>query len=136
MRTDILEEGTVLMSFKIRAFDDRDIDFALAQTGREGWDNTRSTLRVCLSHEPEGCFIAEMGGRRAGMVTTTRYTRSAWIGNLIVAPPYRRQGIRSVAPCRALPMAQSGTKSVRPYREVRNVERQEGHSPTVRRRGC
>ena len=81
------------MDLKIRAFGDRDIDFALAQTTREGWDNTVSTFRVSLSHDPEGCFIAEIDGQRAGMITTTRYVRSAWMGNLIVAPHYRRQRI-------------------------------------------
>ena len=81
------------MDLKIRAFGDRDIDFAVAQTTREGWDNTVSMFRVSLSHDPEGCFVAEVAGKRVGMITTTRYVRSAWVGNLIVAPHYRRRRI-------------------------------------------
>ncbi|GAG04011.1 unnamed protein product [marine sediment metagenome] len=50
------------MDLKIRELGDADIDFAVAQTAREGWDNTVSTLRVSLSHDPEGCFIAEIDG--------------------------------------------------------------------------
>lgn len=81
------------MDLQIRAFTDRDIEFALAQTTREGWDNTHATFRVCLRHDPDGCFIADLGGERVGTITTTCYARSAWIGNLIVVPGYRRRGI-------------------------------------------
>ena len=81
------------MSIEIRRFSNDDIDFALAQTAREGWDNTASIFKVCLAHDPEGCFIAEADGRRAGMITTSPYARSAWVGNLIVEPDCRRQGI-------------------------------------------
>ena len=81
------------MSITIRTFGEIDIDFAVAQTSREGWDNTPSTFRVCLAHDPDGCFIAEVGGCRAGMITTTCYECSAWIGNLIVTPDHRRRGI-------------------------------------------
>lgn len=81
------------MDVKVRAFCEADIAFALAQTSREGWDNTDATFRVCLGHDPGGCFVAEVGGRRAGMVTSTCYGRSAWVGNLIVAPDFRRRGI-------------------------------------------
>lgn len=81
------------MSIEIRRFSNDDIDFGLAQTAREGWDNTASIFEVCLAHDPEGCFIAEADGWRAGMITTVRYARSAWVGNLIVEPDCRRQGI-------------------------------------------
>ncbi len=81
------------MSTDIRSFTTDDIDFALAQTARECWDNTAHTFRICLAHDPDGCFIAEVNGRRAGMITTMRYARSAWLGNLIVHPDYRRRGL-------------------------------------------
>jgi ribosomal protein S18 acetylase RimI-like enzyme len=78
---------------KIRQFNGGDIDFALAQTTREGWDNTVETFRLCLGHDPLGCFVAEIDGERAGMVTSTRYPLSAWLGNLIVTPECRRRGV-------------------------------------------
>jgi ribosomal protein S18 acetylase RimI-like enzyme len=48
---------------------------------------------MCLAHDPGGAFIAETSGQPLGMLTTTRYRHSAWIGNLIVVPEYRRRGI-------------------------------------------
>ena len=81
------------MRVAIRTFDRRDIDFALEQTSREGWDNTSDFFEICLKHDPDGCFIAEAGAQRVGMVTTTRYGCTAWIGNLIVPAECRRQGI-------------------------------------------
>jgi len=78
---------------RIRTFTEQDIDFALVQTGREGWDNTAAAFRVYLAHDPGGCFIAEIDGRRAAMITTTRYAQSAWVGNLIVTPEHRRRGL-------------------------------------------
>lgn len=33
--------------------------------------------------------MVEVDGRRAGVITTTRYTHSAWIGHLIVVPDLR-----------------------------------------------
>ncbi len=81
------------MPVEIRPFDAEDIDFALAQTAREGWDNMAWTFRACLENDPSGCLIAEVDGKRAGMITTVCHERSAWIGNLIVVPDYRRRGL-------------------------------------------
>jgi ribosomal protein S18 acetylase RimI-like enzyme len=81
------------METSIRTFRREDVEFALAQTRREGWDPTAELFETCLAHDPEGCFIAEAGGQPIGLVTTTRYVRGAWIGNLIVLPERRRQGI-------------------------------------------
>ena len=86
----------------IRTFDRADVEFALAQTDREGWDSTRESFEACLVHDPEGCFIAEADGRRVGMVTTVRYGRTGWIGHLIVPPEYRRQGIGESLMTRAM----------------------------------
>jgi ribosomal protein S18 acetylase RimI-like enzyme len=80
-------------NLRTRPFVRDDIDFALVQTKREGWDTTAAVFEVCLALDPAGCFVAEADGGPAGMVTTTRYQRTAWIGNLIVAPEHRRQGI-------------------------------------------
>jgi GNAT superfamily N-acetyltransferase len=80
-------------SLLTRPFVRDDIEFALAQTEREGWDTTADVFEVCLALDPEGCFVAEAAGGPVGMVTTTRHNRTAWIGNLIVTPEHRRQGI-------------------------------------------
>jgi ribosomal protein S18 acetylase RimI-like enzyme len=79
----------------VRLFHESDIGFALAQTTREGWDCTAATFALHLAHDGDGCFIAEVDGKKAGMVTTTRYRRTGWIGNLIVPPERRGLGIGS-----------------------------------------
>jgi ribosomal protein S18 acetylase RimI-like enzyme len=78
---------------KIRCLAERDFDFALAQTSREGWDTTRESFEVHLLHDPDGGFVAEIDGRPVGMVSTTRYRRTGWMGELIVSPDHRKQGI-------------------------------------------
>jgi ribosomal protein S18 acetylase RimI-like enzyme len=90
------------METKIRLMEERDIDFALAQTGREGWDIADGGFQMHMKHDPAGCFIAERDGRRIAMITTTRYGRSAFIGNLIVEPSSRRQGIGEMLMRRAM----------------------------------
>jgi ribosomal protein S18 acetylase RimI-like enzyme len=81
------------LTMRIRLLEEADLAFAVEQTGREGWDSTAAAFRLCLAHDPEGCHLVEVDGRRAGMITTSRYPGSAWLGNLIVAPFFRRQGV-------------------------------------------
>lgn len=83
------------MDTVIRGFNRADIPFALEQTGREGWDATAEFFETLLKHDPGGCFIAVRGDQPAGMVTTTRYSGSAWIGNVIVPPQFRKESIGS-----------------------------------------
>jgi len=59
------------MSMMIRSFRADDIDFAVSQTSREGWDCTTAIFDICLAHDPEGCFIAEVDNRRVAMITVT-----------------------------------------------------------------
>lgn len=70
-----------------------DLDFAADQTAREGWASGTRDFELYLDHDPDGCFVAREEGRRVGMVTTTRYPSSGWIGNLIVAPEFRSRGV-------------------------------------------
>jgi ribosomal protein S18 acetylase RimI-like enzyme len=81
------------MATEIRRFRSEDLEFALAQTLREGWDNTTAIFRLILEHDPRGSFVAEVDGQRAGMVTTTSFPHSSWLGNLIVVPEGRRTGL-------------------------------------------
>jgi hypothetical protein len=57
---------------------------------------------VHLAHDPDGCFVATVGGEPAAMVTTTAYRSTGWIGNLIVAPEHRGKGHGSVLMERAI----------------------------------
>ena len=78
---------------RIRSFTSHDIDFALAQTAREGWQATAEQFELALMHDADGCFLAESAGAPVSMITTTCYAVSAWIGHLIVVPDYRRRGL-------------------------------------------
>ena len=81
------------MDITIRSFTTSDLEFALTQTAREGWDTTAGVFQVCLAHDPTGCFVAEMDQTPVGMITTTHYRHCAWVGNLIVLPDCRSRGI-------------------------------------------
>ncbi len=81
------------MNANVRVLACGDVDFAVAQTAREGWDTTPAWIRVALAHGPSGCFVAEIDSQRVGMVTTTRHGATGWIGNLIVPPEHRSRGI-------------------------------------------
>jgi ribosomal protein S18 acetylase RimI-like enzyme len=78
---------------EIRGFTPAEIPFALEQTTREGWITCAAAFESYLEHDPEGCFIAWRDDEPAGMITTTRYATTAWIGNLIVPPRLRSRGI-------------------------------------------
>jgi GNAT superfamily N-acetyltransferase len=59
-----------------------------------GWNQTSSDLQRFLEASPQGCFIAEHGGRVCGTAATISFeNRFAWIGMVLVDPEYRGQGI-------------------------------------------
>ena len=78
---------------EIRPFTVADIPFALEQTTREGWATGRTMFETYIEHDPQGASVAWHKGGRVGMVTTSRYMASAWIGNLIVPSSCRSRGI-------------------------------------------
>jgi GNAT superfamily N-acetyltransferase len=90
------------MPTTIRLMDERDLDFALTRTNREGWDIAVGGFEMHLRDDPAGCFVAEREGDRVGLITTTRYDDLAFIGNLIVEPSFRRQGIGEALMRRAM----------------------------------
>jgi len=77
----------------IEPFTVDDLAFAAELTGREGWASGRRDFELYLAHDPDGCFTAWEGGRRIGMLTTTAYPASGWMGNLIVVPEARSRGV-------------------------------------------
>jgi GNAT superfamily N-acetyltransferase len=77
----------------IRPFGERDVEFALLLSLRVGWTTSRAWYDAIVAHNRAGCFVIELSGGRAGVVTTTAYARGGWIGNLLVAPDLRRQGL-------------------------------------------
>lgn len=59
----------------------------------ENWVTDQRELAFLTSACPGGCLTALVAGEPAGFITALRYAASAWIGNLLVAPSQRRQGV-------------------------------------------
>jgi GNAT superfamily N-acetyltransferase len=59
-----------------------------------GWNQTAADWKRFLEASPEGCFVAEEGGRVCGTATTISFeNRFAWVGMVLVDPEYRSRGI-------------------------------------------
>jgi len=69
------------------------IDRFLQLAAAEGWITDRRELDFLLRCYPRGCLVATVDREPAAFITAARYAASAWIGNLLVAPRYRRRGI-------------------------------------------
>ncbi len=84
------------MNVTIRTMQPADLDFAAACTAAEGWTGeTKQIFERFYAHDPQGCFLATMGERRVGICVATCYGESGFIGELIVIPEERGQGIGS-----------------------------------------
>lgn len=83
--------GVVLRGFRLA-----DLGFADQLRRLAGWNQTERDWRGYLEFEPDGCFIAEVGGEPVGTATTIRYgKRFGWIGMVLVHPERRRLGAGS-----------------------------------------
>lgn len=74
-------------------FEETDIAPFLVLARREGWICESWELSFLLRVFPRGCFVwRDLGGSR-GYITSIRYGKSGWIGNLLVQENARRRGI-------------------------------------------
>lgn len=80
----------------VRRLERKDIDFAHKMTSTEKWNLRRNDIARMVDFEPEGCFIADVGGEPVGHVFSIIYGKLGWIGLLIVSSKYRRSGIGTV----------------------------------------
>lgn len=74
----------------------------LAQAQKEGWRCEEREFRFVLKVFPSGCWVARKEGRVSGFVTSIKYQRSGWIGNLLVRQRHRGHGIGRMLMARAL----------------------------------
>ena len=78
----------------IRLMTAQDIPGAMRLKEAAGWNQTPADWARLLALEPEGCFVDERDGAAAGTATALCYGSDlAWIGMVLTAPAYRRQGI-------------------------------------------
>ncbi len=83
-----------MIQLVIRPMREEDLDFAAAGTAAEGWvTETRAEFEAFLDYDPEGCFVAEFGGRRAGTCVAIRYAGQGFLGEMIVAREFRTKGL-------------------------------------------
>lgn len=82
------------LSMNIRHMQSADLDFAAGCARDVGWASTiQEDFEGFLQYDPNGCFVAEMGGERIGVCIAINYGASGFIGNLIVIEEMRRRGI-------------------------------------------
>ncbi len=74
---------------EIRRMLQSDIGFARSLTDIEQWGHLQADFNRLLRLDSEGCFVAWQDDVRAGIATTVRYDRYAFLGNIIVKREYR-----------------------------------------------
>ena len=73
----------------VRRLERRDLTWAVRLTDLEDWGYTREDLERLRALEPDGCFVARLGGKRVGITCSTSYGKLAFIGAVIVHPDAR-----------------------------------------------
>jgi GNAT superfamily N-acetyltransferase len=82
------------MNWQLRVIAGADISAAVALKDLAGWNQTALDWERFLAACPQGCFVAESGGRIIGTSATISYGgQLAWIGMVIVAAEHRGQSI-------------------------------------------
>jgi ribosomal protein S18 acetylase RimI-like enzyme len=79
----------------IEQFTHDDIPAFLEFAAAEGWISSEWELKFLLGSFPEGCFSLKEGNQPVAFVTSIKYDKSGWIGNLIVNESMRGRGIGS-----------------------------------------
>jgi len=69
------------------------IESFLLSAAVEGWITGQQEMEFLLKAYPQGCLVCLVEGKPAAFITAIQYGRSAWIGNLLVLPDFRQQGI-------------------------------------------
>ena len=67
--------------------------WALRLKESAGWNQVESDWTRLLDLQPDGCFVAELNGIPAGVVTTCRFGIVAWIAMMLVDELFRSRGI-------------------------------------------
>jgi ribosomal protein S18 acetylase RimI-like enzyme len=94
-------------------FLDADILPFLSMAKEEGWICHRWEFDFLLENFARGCLVKRDGKSALGYITSVRYGRSGWIGNLLVQQEFRRRGIgRELMQAAISALHQSGVETV------------------------
>lgn len=98
----------------IRPMERSDLSFAAECTEAEGWvSENLAILEGFYLHNPVGCLIAELEGKKVGIGVATSYGHCGFIGELIVKPEARGKGIGAALLNRAAAyLQQRGVRTV------------------------
>jgi len=77
----------------IRLFSESDIEFVYKSCMSENWNHSPRTIERLFNYEQNGCFVAEINGKRVGHIFSIRYGKVGWISLLIIDKEHRRSGI-------------------------------------------
>ncbi|CAN7748847.1 GNAT family N-acetyltransferase [Paenibacillus sp. LjRoot56] len=78
----------------VRTMTEEDLPFAMELKNIAGWNQVENDWRGYMRFAKYGCFLAEMGGEKAGTATAIPFeNRFGWIGMVLVHPSQRRFGI-------------------------------------------
>ena len=78
-------------------------DIAVAWAAAEGWNPGLNDAGIFFDTDPQGFFLAELGGQPVGCVSSVAYDDSFAFGGFFMVPPqFRRQGIGVALAAKAL----------------------------------
>jgi len=81
------------MNYTIRRMTKSEVDFAVEQAAKEGWNPGLEDARVFYETDPDGFFIALLDNKPIGCVSAISYGRDfAFVGFYIVLAEFRGQG--------------------------------------------
>jgi len=78
---------------RIRTMTVRDVPLGMRLKEQAGWNQTEADWRRVLALEPEGCFVAEMAGRRVGTTATSVFDSVGWLSLVLVDASVRGRGV-------------------------------------------
>lgn len=98
---------------KIDRFRHEDLDTFLHLASEENWICGRWEFAFLLRQFPQGCLAVRIDDAPVAFITSIKYGKSAWIGNLVVRKKMRGKGIGSTLMKRALAdLVDAGARTV------------------------
>lgn len=80
--------------FAVRPMQISDIEYGIALSNAEGWNQTEDDWKFLIEHPGNICLLAEADNKVIGTTTAINYSNElAWIGMVLVDKHYRRMGV-------------------------------------------